>query len=398
MAKFFLLSLASVVALATNAPQRPCDILAAAGNPCVAAHSTTRALFAAYSGGLYNVTRASDGATLSVPVLGPGGFANKAAHDAFCPKLDCVISFVLDQSGNGNDLGQRHKLVNASQHPITAGGVPVYGMWFDPGYGYHVDATNKVAKDNEPESIFAVFSGKHFNGGCCFDYGNSESNNKDDGDGTMEALYFGNAHWRGNSGSGTGPWVGADLEQGMYYGGGLNQTVKNMQNTPLTSDFVTAYLRGGTDGFMLKGGDATQGTLTTVRGGVGAISAGGNSPFLTAPPPPPPPPRRCTTARAPLSRPMATTRRDGSTSPQKSRAPSSLRRAATIQTLRWVAFTRASWCLELPQTPLTRRCRRTSWLWATRAGHPLPKGKLSAPRKNRAITFLFSLSLSPPTR
>jgi hypothetical protein len=133
--QFFLLSLASVVALATNAPQRPCDILAAAGNPCVAAHSTTRALFAAYSGGLYNVTRASDGATLSVPVLGPGGFANKAAHDAFCPKLDCVISFVLDQSGNGNDLGQRHKLVNASQHPITAGGVPVYGMWFDPGYG-----------------------------------------------------------------------------------------------------------------------------------------------------------------------------------------------------------------------------------------------------------------------
>jgi hypothetical protein len=31
----------------------------------------------------------------------------------------------------------------------------------------------------------------------------------------------------------------------------------------LTSDFVTAYLRGRTDGFMLKGGDATKGTLTT---------------------------------------------------------------------------------------------------------------------------------------
>ena len=37
----------------------------------------------------------------------------------------------------------------------------------------------------------------------------------------MEAIYFGNAHWHGNSGAVTdpenqGPWVGADLEQGMY--------------------------------------------------------------------------------------------------------------------------------------------------------------------------------------
>ena len=33
----------------------------------------------------------------------------------------------------------------------------------------------------------------------------------------MEAIYFGNAHWRGNTGAGeTGPWAGADLEQGMY--------------------------------------------------------------------------------------------------------------------------------------------------------------------------------------
>ena len=58
---------------------------------------------------MYNVTRSSDGATFSVPVLAPGGFANKSAHDEFCPQLDCVISHVLDQSPNGNHLGQRHK-------------------------------------------------------------------------------------------------------------------------------------------------------------------------------------------------------------------------------------------------------------------------------------------------
>ena len=182
-----LLALAACAAAQVQAQQRPCDILAAAGNPCVAAHSTVRALYAAYAGALYNVTRASDGQNFSVPVLTPGGFANKAAHDAFCPKLDCVISHVLDQSPMGNHLGQRHKLVNASQHPITvSGGVQVYGMWFDPGFGYHVDATKGIAKGNEEESMYAVLSGKHFNGGCCFDYGNSESDDHDDGDGTME--------------------------------------------------------------------------------------------------------------------------------------------------------------------------------------------------------------------
>ena len=76
-------------------PPRP---PASQGNPCVAAHSTVRALYAAYAGALYNVTRASDNATFSVPVLAPGGYADKAAHDAFCPALDCVISHVLDQS------------------------------------------------------------------------------------------------------------------------------------------------------------------------------------------------------------------------------------------------------------------------------------------------------------
>lgn len=51
---FQLLSLVLVVAATTEGP---CDILGAAGNPCVAAHSTTRALYAKYDGPLYNVTK-----------------------------------------------------------------------------------------------------------------------------------------------------------------------------------------------------------------------------------------------------------------------------------------------------------------------------------------------------
>ena len=161
-----LLGAAAAAAAATG----PCDILTAAGNPCVAAHSTTRALYAAYNGPLYEVTRAADNSTFAVPVLTPGGFANKSAHDDFCPALDCVISVIFDQSPQGNHLKQRHKLVNASQHPISVGGgVPVYGMYFDPGYGYHVDQTSGIATGNDPESIFAVMSGTHYNGACCFE-------------------------------------------------------------------------------------------------------------------------------------------------------------------------------------------------------------------------------------
>ena len=83
----------------------------------------------------------------------------------------------------------------------------------------------------------------------------------------MEAIYFGNAHWQGNSGDGpTGPWVGADLECGMYYGGG-NRTKVNKQNKALPHEFVSLYLRGGTDSFALKGGDATTGGLQTMYDG-----------------------------------------------------------------------------------------------------------------------------------
>ena len=79
-----------------------------------------RALYSKYDGPLYNVTRSSDGKSQLIGVLSAGGFANKAAHDTFCSKLDCVISNVMDQSGHDNNLGQRHKLINASSHPITS--------------------------------------------------------------------------------------------------------------------------------------------------------------------------------------------------------------------------------------------------------------------------------------
>src|SRR5450432_1524737 len=80
------LALAAGVLAAGSAPPAaaaslPCDIYASAGTPCVAAHSTTRALYVSYNGSLYQVKRASDGATANISTLSAGGYANAAAQD-----------------------------------------------------------------------------------------------------------------------------------------------------------------------------------------------------------------------------------------------------------------------------------------------------------------------------
>src|SRR5438034_4246910 len=89
----------------------PCDIYAAAKTPCVSAHSTTRALSAAYNGPLYQVLRQSDGKKLDIGIVPPsatdaGGYADAAAQDAFCANTLSVINLIYDQSGKGNDLLQ----------------------------------------------------------------------------------------------------------------------------------------------------------------------------------------------------------------------------------------------------------------------------------------------------
>src|SRR5438477_7397246 len=95
-------------------PQGPCDIYAAAGTPCVAAHSTTRALYAAYKGPLYQVRRLSDGAVEDIGVVraralpfpDSGGYADAAAQDAFCADTTCLVTKLYDQSPRHNDLTQ----------------------------------------------------------------------------------------------------------------------------------------------------------------------------------------------------------------------------------------------------------------------------------------------------
>src|SRR5580765_817147 len=99
----------AILTVATGAapprPQGPCDIYSAAHTPCVAAHSTTRALYASYNGPLYQVKRQSDDKILDIGMI-VDGYANAAAQDAFCANTICLINLIYDQSGKGNHLYQ----------------------------------------------------------------------------------------------------------------------------------------------------------------------------------------------------------------------------------------------------------------------------------------------------
>jgi hypothetical protein len=191
-----------------NATQGPCDIYAAGGTPCVAAHSTTRALYGAYRGRpLYQARRLTDNATLDIAAVAsvPGGPADAAALAAFCAAAPCVVQTIYDQSPRRNDLHlsraaatpnkerpkclaamasacaaekdagsdlcvpclvahlpaleaagcNRYSMdtelwcgpdrsVNATQGAVTVGGHPVYGLVFEGGMGYRAVRKRRV--------------------------------------------------------------------------------------------------------------------------------------------------------------------------------------------------------------------------------------------------------------
>ena len=281
-----LLTLAAAVTLALGgllaggagtpsraAAQGPCDIYAAAGTPCVAAHSTTRALYAAYDGPLYQVRRASDNTTTNISPLSAGGVANATTQDNFCAGTTCVITEIYDQSGNGNNLtdapgggaaGGPDTLSNATAAPTTVGGHEAYGVYVAAGTGYRDDSTKNIATGNNSEGEYAIFDGTHFNGGCCFDYGNAETNNNDDGAGTMEAIYFGNIKVWG-FGSGNGPWIMADMENGLFSGTNVHL---NSGDPTTNFRYTTAMIEGGQNQWAILGGNAQSGSLATDFSGV----------------------------------------------------------------------------------------------------------------------------------
>mgnify|MGYP004450665539 FL=1 len=266
------------------AAEGPCDIYAAAGTPCVTAHSTTRALFGNYTGNLYQVRRA-DGQLKDIPVERVGGYAKSSVQDEFCKGTSCTISILYDQTEYKNHLVKSPKVfwlkeggkeANATAAPVYVNGRKLYGIYRTAwsAISYRNNATKGVATGDEEEAMYMVVNGKHYNDKCCFNYGNVETTGNDDGPGTMEAVYFGSDVEWGGYGQGEGPWIAADLEDGVFKGDDAGYLWGKTHTTPwptaysFKADFVTAMLKGPNNGtFQLKGADSNTDSLITVWDG-----------------------------------------------------------------------------------------------------------------------------------
>ncbi|SEL17330.1 arabinofuranosidase catalytic domain-containing protein [Streptacidiphilus jiangxiensis] len=262
-------ALVGLPAVGHAAGSLPCDLYAAGGTPCVAAHSTVRALFSAYDGPLYQVTRVSDGATSDIGLLATGGYANAGQQDAFCAGSSCRITKIYDQTSRHNDLTPgpsgtsgmgADRGADASEIAVTAGGHKVYGVWISPGVGYrYTGAASGVAVNGQPEGAYMVASGTHVGSACCFDYGNAESTPADTGNGHMDAVSLATTCYFPPC-TGNGPWVEADMENGMFQGNNGSNTA----NAGNTSTYVTAMLKDdGQTTYALKGANSQSGGLST---------------------------------------------------------------------------------------------------------------------------------------
>jgi non-reducing end alpha-L-arabinofuranosidase len=167
---------------------------------------------------------------------------------------------------SGPALGGFNNLPLADMAPITIMGHKAYGVFLEPGMGLRTNDPRGTAVDDQAEGQYWVVNGRHFNDGCCFDYGNAEIDSRDDDNGTMETAYFGNATpWF--SGSGHGPWIMTDQENNLV--GCVNQDgSKGCPNLPsITWRFVTAMAKGEPHRWTSLGGDSQGGALSVMFDG-----------------------------------------------------------------------------------------------------------------------------------
>ncbi|MBP5537650.1 MAG: lamin tail domain-containing protein [Bacteroidales bacterium] len=253
----------------------PCDIYEADGTPCVTAHSTTRLLYSKYNGPLYQIQRDSDGKTLDIGAV--KGYADAAAQDAFLKGTLGRITIIYDQSGKGNNLepagpgtfkgpdtGEFNTQSIADMAPVLINGRKAYGVFVMPGMGYRCNNAQGLAINDEPEGIYYVIDGTHYDSGCCFDYGNSSTNGNAVGTGTMETTYYGTSTAWG-SGNGEGPWIMSDMEAGLFSG----YDPKKNDVPSIDWQFVSVFVNGGGGNqWDLRGADATTEELTIFYSGV----------------------------------------------------------------------------------------------------------------------------------
>ena len=203
----------------------------------------------------------------------------RPAQDKFCANTYCWITIIYDQSGKHNDLTQAprggfsgpamggfNNLPLADMAPVTIMGHKVYGVFIEPGMGLREDDAKGTAVDDQAEGQYWVINGLHFNNGCCFDYGNAETDSRDDDNGTMETAYYGDATpwFHGNP---PGPWVMTDQENNLV-GCANPDGSKFCVNLPsIDWRFVTAIAKGEPHHWTSMGGDAQSGDLSVMFNG-----------------------------------------------------------------------------------------------------------------------------------
>src|ERR1700679_1455607 len=164
---------------ARAATLEPCDIYASGGTPCQAAYSTTRALYEAYDGPLYQVQRASDSTYLNVGLESTGGVVNVAPENTFCAGTTCTITELYDQTSNHNNMpispgtscsgcsggnagpgsGGADIGAPAEALPVYVGGQPAYGILIDKfGTGYRDNSAKNLPTGAQPDGLYAVMS------------------------------------------------------------------------------------------------------------------------------------------------------------------------------------------------------------------------------------------------
>lgn len=248
----------SVEMSGSPALQEPCDILATAGTPCVAAYSVTRRMFASYSGYLFELERSSDDTTLNVGSSAANGLVNLAPVTTFCALTTCNFAEIYDQTGSTNSLPQA---TAADQAPLSytsfsnGMSLPLVKTVAGEYYRNRADTTG-IPTGNSQITEYMVVSNAA-SATCCGTFGDMEDTVHDDGAGTMFALAYSTGA-EGTVGTGTGPWPGVDWENGVYlYGATPTQTYLNI---------LAKYTPTGPN-WELKSADATTGSLTTLYDG-----------------------------------------------------------------------------------------------------------------------------------
>ncbi len=163
-------------------------------------------------------------------------------------------------------MGGFNNLPIADMAPITIMGHKAYGVFIAPGMGLRQNDVKGTAVDDQAEGRSWVINGRHYNSGCCFDYGNAEIDSRDDDNGTMETTYYGNAGaWF--HGPPPGPWVMTDQENNLV--GCVNADgSKGCATLPnITWRFVTAIAKGEPHHWTSMGGDAQTGDLQVMFDG-----------------------------------------------------------------------------------------------------------------------------------